>query len=100
MSSLSSHNPDPTRGWRWCWLACWLWCQLAQGQQIVLELKSGDCLTGHVLSENTNGVFLATAFSDSLFIPGPLIARRETLAVSSSKSLSPEKGQAPALSSG
>ena len=66
-------------GW---WLLVWLlWCASCQAQDLIIHLKNGDRITGRLLSESTNGVVIATAFSDKLPIAAGMIERREVVPV-------------------
>jgi hypothetical protein len=56
-------------------------CWNARSQQVVLQLKNGDRLTGKIASETTNQVVLTTTWSNNITIPASWITKRETLAV-------------------
>lgn len=64
------------------WLVWFVLCALGGpvcAQNVVLHLKSGDQLTGFLVSENTNQVVLSNAWIKLLPVPLAEISRRETL---------------------
>jgi hypothetical protein len=56
-------------------------CGSARAQQVVLQLKNGDRLTGKIASETTNQVVLTTTWSNNITIPTDLVAKREVVPV-------------------
>lgn len=77
MPSQPSHSFSFYRHWV-LWVAfCIMVGNTNFAEDIILHLRSGDRITGRLVSENTNSVVLATAFSDSVSIPRSLIERRE-----------------------
>jgi hypothetical protein len=56
-------------------------CANAGAQQVVLQLKNGDRLTGKISSETTNQVVLTTTWSNNITIPLAWITNRVPVAV-------------------
>ncbi|MGZ4961132.1 MAG: DUF481 domain-containing protein [Limisphaerales bacterium] len=52
-----------------------------QAQQVVLQLKNGDRLTGKIATETTNQIVLTTTWSNNITIPADWISKREVVAV-------------------
>jgi hypothetical protein len=61
-----------------CLLLC-AFCWSVQSQQIILQLKNGDRLTGKIASETTNQVVLTTTWSNNITIPVDWIIKREAV---------------------
>jgi hypothetical protein len=64
-----------------CLLLLALLCWSVQSQQVVLQLKNGDRLTGKIASETTNQIALTTTWSNNITIPLELITNRTVIAV-------------------
>lgn len=56
-------------------------CLDARSQQVVLQLKNGDRLSGSISSETTNQVVLTTAWSNNITIPVGWITNRTAVPV-------------------
>jgi putative salt-induced outer membrane protein YdiY len=52
-------------------------CSFCWADDVILHLQNGDRITGRVLSDDTNQIVVATAFSDKLTIPRSLVERRQ-----------------------
>lgn len=59
-------------------LACGL---AAQSQQVILQLKNGDRLSGNIASETNNQVVLTTVWSNNISIPADWITNRTLVPV-------------------
>ena len=70
-------NRSRNSGWVWAglWLAGAV-SAFAQAQNISLELKTGDRITGQIVSENTNRLVLSNAWARELSIPLTEILKR------------------------
>ena len=63
-------------------LTAFLMCALTgavSAQQVILHLKSGDKISGQILSENTNALVISNVWSKALSIPLAEIAKREII---------------------
>jgi hypothetical protein len=69
-------------GVRLAGLACVLWAAWAGAQDVILHLRNGDRIAGHVLSEDATNVVLTTSWAAHLTVPVSAIERRETLSPS------------------
>ncbi|MGZ4975249.1 MAG: hypothetical protein ACXWDN_21000, partial [Limisphaerales bacterium] len=56
-------------------------CWSVGAQQVVLQLKNGDRLTGKIASETTNQVVLTTTWSNNITVPLAWITNRVTVPV-------------------
>lgn len=56
-------------------------CWSAGAQQVILQLKNGDRLTGKIASETTNHIVLTTTWSNNITIPIDWITKREPVVV-------------------
>jgi putative salt-induced outer membrane protein YdiY len=68
------------RAWPTCWLTLLLGCALSNAvsaQQVVLYLKSGDKITGLILSESPTQVVISNAWIKTLSIPSTEISCRK-----------------------
>lgn len=77
--------------------AIWFWVLLActsaatNAQNITLQLKNGDRITGHLTLENTNSLTLSNAWAKEIVIPLAVIKVRETNAVTVAVTNAPAK---------
>ena len=58
-----------------------VFCSNASAQQVILQLKNGDRLTGKIASETTNHVVFTTTWSNNITIPIDWITKREPVIV-------------------
>lgn len=56
-------------------------CWSAGAQQVILQLKNGDRLTGKIVLETTNQVAFTTIWSNNIAIPVDWITNRQTIAL-------------------
>jgi len=75
-----------------------LGCSWCYAQDIVLQLRNGDRITGRLLSETTNNVEISTAFSDNVVILKSLIDHRENVTNSTAAAQGASTNQAAAAS--
>lgn len=59
-------------------LLVWGWSRAAAAQNVVLHLKSGDRISGRIVSESTTELVVSNAWTKALSIPLSLIAERKT----------------------
>jgi putative salt-induced outer membrane protein YdiY len=55
------------------------WSDTLSAQEVVLYLKGGDKISGHIVSENKTGVVISNTWVKSLSIPIALISKRKTI---------------------
>jgi hypothetical protein len=72
-------------------------CSTGRAQQVVLQLKNGDRLTGKIASETTNQIVFTTIWSNSITIPVDWITKRELLPALVSTNASSTNAHAIAL---
>lgn len=79
---MTLHLPNlDRRSFRCLWFAILLASAVPGGvsaQTVVLRLKSGDQITGFIISENTNQVVISNAWVSALPVPVTEISKRET----------------------
>src|ERR1017187_5077573 len=79
---MTLHLPNLNRrSFPFLWFAILLACAVpgrVSAQNVVLRLKSGDQITGFIISENTNQVVISNAWVKALPIPLTVISKRET----------------------
>src|SRR5208283_324811 len=78
---MTLHLPNLDRhSFPFLWFAILLSCGTPAGvsaQNVVLHLRSGDQITGYIVSENTNQVVISNAWVKALPIPLTEISKRE-----------------------
>lgn len=68
-------------------LACLLGSR-ARAQNVILHLKSGDRISGHIVSEYTNRLVLSNSWTKELSVPLAEIAQREVLVAKGTNQIS------------
>jgi hypothetical protein len=81
-------------------LVCCLGSSASLAQDVILHLRNGDRITGHVLSEGTNGVEVATPFAGRVVIPTDWVERRENAPASTNQPPKAVNGEPKAPASG